>query len=238
MGNHQSSSGPKSGRGHLQEVVVTGGSKGKALTRKILLFWIGGRLCEVIPYERWSHMDWFDCSSNVWVYYLFFRLKQLFWERDLIIKTSYVPWCILQSCNRLSFPTHCVSSIQILPVPCPNLAEEYAATASPIFSCRQITLASWMSKLSSQTVPHSPLWNISTRPSSKLLTPPTNLMSGTPLTILSCPLLQFWTQDEPRRYKWAGHSVQFLGLPTQSEHGDEQFWHSCVSGCPNWPFLQ
>ena len=65
MGNHQSSSGPKSGRGHLQEVVVTGGSKGKALTRKILLFWIGGRLCEVIPYERWSHMDWFDCSSNV-----------------------------------------------------------------------------------------------------------------------------------------------------------------------------
>ena len=33
------------------------GSNCKALTGKILVFWIGGRLWEVVAYERWSHMD-------------------------------------------------------------------------------------------------------------------------------------------------------------------------------------
>ena len=28
-----------------------------ALTRKILVFWIGGRLWELVAYERWSHME-------------------------------------------------------------------------------------------------------------------------------------------------------------------------------------
>ena len=28
----------------------------KALTGKVLLFWIGGRLSEVVAYERWSHL--------------------------------------------------------------------------------------------------------------------------------------------------------------------------------------
>ena len=29
----------------------------KALTGKILVFWIGRRLREVVAYERWSHME-------------------------------------------------------------------------------------------------------------------------------------------------------------------------------------
>ena len=29
----------------------------KGLTGKILVFWIGGRLCEVVAYKRWSHME-------------------------------------------------------------------------------------------------------------------------------------------------------------------------------------
>ena len=34
----------------------TGGSNCNALTGKILVFWIGGRLWEMVAYERWSHM--------------------------------------------------------------------------------------------------------------------------------------------------------------------------------------
>ena len=35
----------------------TRGSNCKALTGKVLVFWIGGRLWEVVAYERWSHME-------------------------------------------------------------------------------------------------------------------------------------------------------------------------------------
>ena len=35
----------------------TRGSKCNALTQKTLVFWIGGRLWEVVAYERWSHME-------------------------------------------------------------------------------------------------------------------------------------------------------------------------------------
>ena len=35
----------------------TRGFNCKALTGKILAFWIGGRLWEVVAYERWSHME-------------------------------------------------------------------------------------------------------------------------------------------------------------------------------------
>ena len=28
-----------------------------SLTGKVLVFWIGGRLWEVVAYERWSHME-------------------------------------------------------------------------------------------------------------------------------------------------------------------------------------
>ena len=35
----------------------TGGSNRRALTGKIFVFWIGGRLWEVVAYEGWSHME-------------------------------------------------------------------------------------------------------------------------------------------------------------------------------------
>ena len=34
-----------------------GGSNCKALAKKSLVFWIGGRLLEVVAYKRWSHMQ-------------------------------------------------------------------------------------------------------------------------------------------------------------------------------------
>ena len=40
------------GRGRLRA-----GSNYRALTGKNLVFWIGGRLWEVVAYERWSHME-------------------------------------------------------------------------------------------------------------------------------------------------------------------------------------
>ena len=54
LGNHQA-----------QKVVAvayrrwsfTRGSNCKALTGKILVFWIGGRLWDVVAYESWSHME-------------------------------------------------------------------------------------------------------------------------------------------------------------------------------------
>ena len=35
----------------------TRGSNCKALTEKVLVFWISGRLWQVVAYERWSHME-------------------------------------------------------------------------------------------------------------------------------------------------------------------------------------
>ena len=35
----------------------TRGSNCEVLTRKNLVFWIGGRLLEVVAYERWPHME-------------------------------------------------------------------------------------------------------------------------------------------------------------------------------------
>ena len=35
----------------------TRGPNREALTRKNLVFWIGGRLYEVVAYERWPHME-------------------------------------------------------------------------------------------------------------------------------------------------------------------------------------
>ena len=37
--------------------IFTRGSNCKALTGKILVFWMGGRLREVVVYERWLHME-------------------------------------------------------------------------------------------------------------------------------------------------------------------------------------
>ena len=37
--------------------IFTRGSNCKALTGKILVFWMGGRLREVVASERWLHME-------------------------------------------------------------------------------------------------------------------------------------------------------------------------------------
>ena len=42
--------GPKSGRGHLHVVFIYWRFQLKALTGKILVFWIGGRLWEVVAH--------------------------------------------------------------------------------------------------------------------------------------------------------------------------------------------
>ena len=77
-------------------------------------------------------------------------------------------------CRRLvSVPTQLRLSIQILPVACPNLGPpEYTASTPAKPSWRHTTAASSASQLSSQTVPHSPRMNTSTRPS-ELSRPPT-----------------------------------------------------------------
>ena len=38
-------------------LIFTRGSNCKALTGKILVFWMGGHLREVVAYERWLHME-------------------------------------------------------------------------------------------------------------------------------------------------------------------------------------
>ena len=60
-------SDPKSGRGRLQEVVVynTRGPNCKALTLKILVFWIGGRLWEVV-----AHGSSTVVNKNITSYFL------------------------------------------------------------------------------------------------------------------------------------------------------------------------
>ena len=42
----------------------TRGSNYRALTGKNLVFWIGGRLREVVAYERWSQME-LDCNGAI-----------------------------------------------------------------------------------------------------------------------------------------------------------------------------
>ena len=46
-----------------RECSFAGGSNCKALAKKSLVFWIGGRLLEVVAYKRWSHMQP-DC---IWI---------------------------------------------------------------------------------------------------------------------------------------------------------------------------
>ena len=48
----------------------TRGFNFKALARKILVFWIGGRFWETIAYERWSHMEvllYFDMEPIIYI---------------------------------------------------------------------------------------------------------------------------------------------------------------------------
>jgi len=58
MENHFKLSGPKSGRGpSYRKWTFTKGSNCEALTGKVLVFWIGGRLWEVVAYDRWFHIE-------------------------------------------------------------------------------------------------------------------------------------------------------------------------------------
>lgn len=62
-------------------------------------------------------------------------------------------------------------------LPCPSLAPVMASLALPKPSSRHTTLADTRFQLSSQTVPHSPFFSTSTRPS-PVLAPPFSLTSG------------------------------------------------------------
>ena len=61
----ESNQGEGGGGLYLEQVVAVAyerwsfkrSSNYRALTGKNLVFWIGGRLWEVVPYERWSHME-------------------------------------------------------------------------------------------------------------------------------------------------------------------------------------
>lgn len=61
--------------------------------------------------------------------------------------------------------------------PCPSLAPVIASLALPKPSSRHTTLANTRFQLSSQTVPHSPFFSTSTRPS-PVLAPPFSLTKG------------------------------------------------------------
>ena len=56
MGNHQPS-GPKSGRGRLQEIVVYKRFQLWGFDWENFGFFDGLSLWEVVAYERWSHME-------------------------------------------------------------------------------------------------------------------------------------------------------------------------------------
>ena len=59
----------------------------RALTGKILVFWIGGRLREVVAYERWSHME-----SQLWVLNLLKRLPVLSLQMPPLQTKKLVSW--------------------------------------------------------------------------------------------------------------------------------------------------
>ena len=68
------------------------------------------------------------------------------------------------SSTLLSVPLHCRLLSQILPCPWPEAVPFNACRAPGNPNWRQTTLASSRSQFSSQTVPHSPYLQISTRP--------------------------------------------------------------------------
>ena len=60
----------------------TRGFNCKALTEKILVFWIGGNLWEVVAYKRWSHMEgplymYFSDTLTLFVIHLYFYILYL-----------------------------------------------------------------------------------------------------------------------------------------------------------------
>ena len=80
----------------------TRGSNCKALTGKILVFWIGGNLLEVVAYKRWSHMEvrlymHFSDTLTLFVIHLYFyilNLKQLTMTLDYSCYACYLFQCV------------------------------------------------------------------------------------------------------------------------------------------------
>ena len=58
----------------------TKGSNCKALTGEVLVFWISGRLWEVVAYERWSHMEVY-CNPKMMEH----------WEKEQIFRRRINP---------------------------------------------------------------------------------------------------------------------------------------------------
>ena len=77
----------------------------------------------------------------------------------------------LHSLSFDSLPLHVTSSNQMGPLPGPKRAPCGADRALPQPSCLHTTWASTSSQASSQTVPHSPRWKISTLPEQELFPP-------------------------------------------------------------------
>ena len=80
----------------------TRGSNCKALTEKILLFWIGGNLWEVVAYKRWLHMEvrlymYFSDTLTLFVNYtsllLYFISKTNHDIGLLLLCLLFVPVC-------------------------------------------------------------------------------------------------------------------------------------------------
>ena len=60
----------------------TRGSNCKALTEKMLVFWTGGNLWEVVTYKRWLHMEvrlymYFSDTLTLFVIHLYFYILYL-----------------------------------------------------------------------------------------------------------------------------------------------------------------
>ena len=80
----------------------TRGSNCKALTEKILLFWIGGNLWEVVAYKRWSHMEvplYMYFSDTLTLFVIFTPLLLYFISKTnhdiglLLLCLLFVPVC-------------------------------------------------------------------------------------------------------------------------------------------------
>ncbi len=107
----------------------------------------------------------------------------------------------LHSVSFDSLPVHVTSSSQMGPLPCPKCADVGADRALPQPSCLHTTWASTRPQESSHTVPHCPLWKISTLPEQELFPPLTRR------TCPSAPVLLFAVVVEGMKFPEIGWGV-------------------------------
>ena len=89
MKNHKPS-GPNSGRGRLQEWLFTRRSNCEALTGKILVFWIGGRLREVVAHRGSTVVTCALATSPLAFARIKIRRKKCLFSRLVLRKPAYV----------------------------------------------------------------------------------------------------------------------------------------------------